>query len=194
MKLKLFSTENKDIKHKLIKILGIKFHFKRKNISINEIKQSYIDNALQKGVKIGKNTELISDICWGTEPYLIEIGENNVISFDVSFLTHDGCINTLNRLYNDNLSKIGKIIIKNNCFIGCRTIILPNVCIGNNVIVGAGSVVTKNIPDNEVWAGNPAKKICNTFDLYKKQKDKNTNREYIELLNYMKEINNEIYR
>ncbi len=49
------------------------------------------------------------------------------------------------------------VIIGNNAFIGAHSTILKGVTIGNNAIVGACSVVTKSIPDNEIWAGNPAK-------------------------------------
>lgn len=45
------------------------------------------------------------------------------------------------------------------CIIGACSIVLKGVTIGKNSVVGAGSVVTKSIPDNEVWAGNPAKFI-----------------------------------
>lgn len=51
------------------------------------------------------------------------------------------------------------IVIGDNVFIGMNAIILKGVHIGNNAIVGAGSVVTKDIPANEIWAGNPAKFI-----------------------------------
>lgn len=50
----------------------------------------------------------------------------------------------------------GTVHLKRNAYIGCHTVICKPVTIGENAIVGAGSVVTKNIPDNEVWAGNPA--------------------------------------
>ena len=51
------------------------------------------------------------------------------------------------------------VVIEHNVFIGARCIILKGVTIGENSIVGAGSVVTKSIPANEIWAGNPAKFI-----------------------------------
>ena len=51
------------------------------------------------------------------------------------------------------------ITIGNNVWIGARVIILPGVRVGNGVIIGAGSIVTKNVPDNVVIAGNPAKII-----------------------------------
>lgn len=53
--------------------------------------------------------------------------------------------------------KKGKIILKKNCKIGTHSTIMPNVTIGQNSIVAAYSFVTKNIPDNEIWVGIPAK-------------------------------------
>ena len=53
----------------------------------------------------------------------------------------------------------GRVTIKENAWIGARTIICQPVTIGKNAVVGAGSVVTKDIPDNQVWAGNPARFI-----------------------------------
>ncbi|EJT6165213.1 hypothetical protein N2W22_001681 [Clostridium perfringens] len=51
------------------------------------------------------------------------------------------------------------IVIKNNVWIGLNSIILGNVTIEEGAIIGAGSVVTKNVGKNEIWAGNPAKFI-----------------------------------
>lgn len=53
------------------------------------------------------------------------------------------------------------VIIKENAFIGAHVTILKGVTIGRNSIIGACSVVTKSIPENEIWAGNPAKFIKN---------------------------------
>ena len=53
----------------------------------------------------------------------------------------------------------GKVIIKENAYLGMNTLVVKPVTIGKNAIVGAGSIVTKDIPDNEVWAGNPARFI-----------------------------------
>jgi acetyltransferase-like isoleucine patch superfamily enzyme len=54
-----------------------------------------------------------------------------------------------------------EVVIEDNVFIGAHATILKGVCIGKNSIIGASSVVTKNIPANEIWAGNPAKFIRN---------------------------------
>ncbi len=55
--------------------------------------------------------------------------------------------------------KVAPVLIKEGAFIGACSIILKGVTVGKHSVVGAGSVVTKDIPDNEVWAGNPAKFI-----------------------------------
>jgi acetyltransferase-like isoleucine patch superfamily enzyme len=57
------------------------------------------------------------------------------------------------------------IEIMDNVFIGCNSTILGGVTIGNNVVVAAGSVVTKDVPPNSVVAGNPAK-VIESFDDY----------------------------
>lgn len=56
----------------------------------------------------------------------------------------------------DTHVKTSPVIIKAGAFIGARSVILKGVTIGRHSVVGAGSVVTKDIPDEEIWAGNPA--------------------------------------
>ncbi|MBE6156227.1 MAG: acyltransferase [Firmicutes bacterium] len=118
--------------------------------------------AIKKGVNISSDCRLIGrDIDFGSEPYLIKIGNHVTISNNVQFITHDGSTFVFreNNKYK-HIVKFGKIEIGDNCFIGSRSIILPNIKIGDNVVVAAGSVVTKSIPNNCVVAGNPAKYIC----------------------------------
>lgn len=64
----------------------------------------------------------------------------------------------------DNAIRIKPVLIKKGAFIGCNSILLKGVTIGERSIIGAGSVVRNSVPDNEMWAGNPAvfiKKIHN---------------------------------
>lgn len=109
------------------------------------------------GVEVGKNCRIYIKN-FGTEPYLISIGDNVTIAKGVKILTHDGSTWLLNDqkgrryLYN-------KVVIGDNVFIGVNSIIMPGVQIENNVVVGCGSVVTKSIPSDTVVAGNPARKI-----------------------------------
>lgn len=66
-------------------------------------------------------------------------------------------------------TEIKKIVIGNDVWIGARVIILPGVHIGNGCVIGAGAVVTKDVPDYEIWAGNPARKIGSRIDAQKKK-------------------------
>lgn len=102
-----------------------------------------------------------------TDPAYTRIG-NNVMLTACTILGHDGSIDVLNRAYGKKLDRVGKIDIKDNVFIGHGAIILPGVTIGSNVIVGAGSIVTKDIPDGVIAVGNPAKAIGKTSDLVEK--------------------------
>ena len=122
---------------------------------------------------IGKNVDIVGNVNFGSEPYLITIGDDTTISFDCAFVTHDAATRVLRHLPGENPETViyGKIVIGKNCFIGCRTIILPNVTIGDNVIIGAGSIVNRNIPSNTVAAGNPCKVIC-TIEAYKNKHKK----------------------
>lgn len=122
----------------------------------------------KQGVKLGKNISLTGKVRVGSEGYLVEIGDDVTIA-GADILTHDGGIRIIRKLENNpNLKKQGKVIIKNNTFIGKNSIILPGITIGPNSIVGCGSVVTKNVPQNTVYAGNPAKYIC-SIDEYRKK-------------------------
>lgn len=88
----------------------------------------------------------------------VKIGGNTVL-YDTDFHSLD---KDLRKNKVTDISKKSPIIIRNNVFIGAHCTILKGVDIGENSIIGAGSVVTKNIPPNEIWAGNPAKFIKNT--------------------------------
>ena len=83
------------------------------------------------------------------------IGSNCMIS-DTDFHSLDAEDRRNERINGQVNVRVKPITIKKGAFIGGRCIILKGVTIGENSIVGAGSVVTKSIPDNEVWAGNPA--------------------------------------
>ena len=63
-----------------------------------------------------------------------------------------------NTIITAKVTTCGGVSIGNDCFIGVNTIVKNNLKIGNFVTIGLGSVVTKNIPDNEIWFGVPAKK------------------------------------
>ena len=132
-----------------------------------------IEEALRKGMQIGERVDFVTPPNFGSEPYLITIGDDTTISFDVAFVTHDAATRVIRNLPdgNPNTGYFGEIVIGKNCFIGCRSTILPGVHIGDNTIIGACSQVNRDIPSNMVAAGNPCKVIC-TLDEYRtKHKD-----------------------
>jgi len=128
------------------------------------------------GCKIGNNC-IFGNIDLGTEPYLITIGNNCQITSNVSFITHDGATLVIKNKYQFKGTKYGKIIINDNVYIGNNCIILPGIVIGENTIIGAGSVVTKSIPPNMIYAGNPAKFICTLEEYFDKCKKSTGNLE-----------------
>lgn len=69
----------------------------------------------------------------------------------------------------------GKVSIGDYVYIGTNALIMPGVTIGNNVLIAAGSVVTKSIPSGLVVGGNPAKTICTIEEYYQRNKDFNLN-------------------
>lgn len=124
---------------------------------------SPISYAKKIGVQIGDNCKLNGSPEWGSEPYLVKIGNHTEISYGCAFITHDGSTWVFREKEQyKGVLRFGGIKIGNNCFIGARTTILPNVTIGNNVIIGACSLVTKSVPSGEVWGGVPAHFITKT--------------------------------
>lgn len=92
----------------------------------------------------------------------IVIGDNVKIGGGTCIFTSDfhSLDPSIRRGDNDILNcKCAPVKIGDNVFIGARVIILKGVHIGNNSIIGAGSVVTRDIPENQIWGGNPAKFI-----------------------------------
>ena len=127
-------------------------------------KEVYLDRLVQKGLTLGKNVEIIDTFFFDpSHCFLISIGANTTICPNVRLIAHDA--STKKSL---GYTKIGKIAIGENCFIGDSATILLNVTIGANSIIGAGSVVTKPVPPSSVAAGNPAVVISGTDQYLKK--------------------------
>ena len=124
-------------------------------------------------VRVGYNSEIYGDVSFGSEPYLVELGNNVRIASGTKLITHDGGVWVLRNLnIAPNSDLFGKIKIGDNVHIGMNCIIMPNVKIGNNCIIGCSAVVTKDIPDNSIAVGVPAKVIESIDEYYKKNKDK----------------------
>lgn len=132
------------------------------------LRGEYTTEKLKKmGLKVGKNLKRLNGViidpahCW-----LITIGDNVTLAPRVHILAHDA--STKEFL---NYTKIGRVNIGNNVFIGAESVVLPNITIGDNVIIGANSTVTKDIQSGCVYAGNPAKFICTTEEYINKNRN-----------------------
>lgn len=97
-----------------------------------------------------------------TDPEYTSIG-NNVWIVGAWISGHDGSVIMLNRAYGKKLDAVGPVIIRDDVFIGRGATILPGVTIGPRAIIGAGAVISRDVPPNSVVAGNPAK-VIRTLD------------------------------
>ena len=135
--------------------------------------QAYISYMRNKGAKIGERVTIFAPTKTSidmTRPWLIDIGNDVQITEGVTLLTHGYDWAVLKGVYGEILGSGGVIQIGNNVFIGMKTTILKGVHVGNNVIIGENSLVNKNIPDNCVVAGNPARVIMPLDKYYEKRK------------------------
>ena len=129
------------------------------------IKKDTVGYARSLGVRIGERCQLLVDpsIAFGSEPWLVSLGDHVDVTEGCRFVNHEGAIWVLRGLdkRTEEIAKYAPIRVGNNVMIGMNSIIMPNVTIGNNVVIAANSVVTKDIPDNSVYGGVPAKPISN---------------------------------
>jgi maltose O-acetyltransferase len=126
-----------------------------------------IEDLKRRGLTIGKNCTIIPagvtidfSHCW-----LISIGDNVTISHNVKIIAHDASMK-LHLGY----ARIGKVIVKDNVFIGAGSILLPGAWIGSNTIIGAGSLINKRIPANVVAAGNPVRVLLSLNDFLERHR------------------------
>ncbi len=140
-----------------------------------------IRDLVSRGLVIGNNVT-ISPTAYidRSYPYLIHIGDNSSLANDVRILSHDATPFKFTGGY----TRLGKVEIKENCFLGEKTVVLPGVTIGPNVLVAAGSVVNRDIPPNSCVAGVPARVYAKFEDLIERHRGQVENRdifEYVDL-------------
>lgn len=120
---------------------------------------------------MGKENFIASHF-WSSEPYLIKIGSFCQITAGVKLYTHGGA-GAARRWY-PKFDTFGKVSIGDYVYIGNDAKIMAGVTIGDNVLIAAGSIVTKSIPSNVVVAGNPAKYICSIEEYLERNMGYNT--------------------
>ncbi len=140
--------------------------------------QKYIEYLRTTGVTIGDNCEIYKDARFGSERFLIVIGNHVRINSGVSLITHDGgvwvlrdkCAGYGNEFMDADC--FGMIRIGNNVHIGTNATIMPGVTIGENCIVACNAVVTHDIPSNTIVGGVPARVIEDIDEYAKKMRKK----------------------
>jgi maltose O-acetyltransferase len=137
---------------------------------LNQKRNRFMQGLINHGLQLGHNVSILQG-CFLDPPhcFLISIGDNCTLAPGVRLIAHDA--STKRKL---GYTKIGRIEIGRDCFIGDSTIILPGVRIGPESVIGAGSVVTENIPSGSVAAGNPCKVICSSESFFQRA-EKNIN-------------------
>lgn len=127
--------------------------------------EKYPDFLRRKGATIGDGCEIYKTASFGSEPYLITIGNHVRINAGVQLITHDGgywILRDCRAGFGNEFAKmdhLDRIIIGNNVHIGTNAIIMPGVTIGDNCVIACGAVVTKNVEKNSIVGGIPAKFI-----------------------------------
>ncbi len=169
-----FIVKYKKVEYSKLKINGILKIYGRGQISIGNnvrINSCRLSNPIGGQTRtifnVSENAKLIiGDNCGFSNVAIvarksIEIGNNVMIGGNT--MIYDTDFHSLNyniRIFNkDDIGKVNNVIIEDNVFIGAHCLILKGTRIGKNSIIGAGSVLAKSVPPNEIWAGNPAKKI-----------------------------------
>lgn len=155
--------------------------------------RKYIQFLRKEGVDIGEDCEIYKSANFGTEPYLIKVGNHVRIGPRVQLFTHDGGLWVLR--YNkssffeeyEKADKFGRIIIEDNVHIGANSIIMPGVRIGANSIVACGAVVTHDVEPGTIVGGVPARYIETVEEYAKKQ------RNYLDHTKYMSPMEKKKY-
>jgi acetyltransferase-like isoleucine patch superfamily enzyme len=110
------------------------------------------------GARVGEKCRIYI-FSLGSEPFLISIGNRVTIASGSKILTHDGSTSLVLDERGSRYQRYAPVTIGDDVFIGARCLLMPGVTIGSRVVVGAGSVVTKDLEGGYVYAGNPARRL-----------------------------------
>lgn len=128
-------------------------------------RRQYLDTLRSRGMKLAADASIQDGFFFDpSHCYLIEIRSGCILAPNVRLVAHDASTKQL-----IGATRLGHIVIEENCFLGDSVIVLPNVTIGRDSIVGAGSVVTRSIPPGSVAVGNPARVLCTVEDYRRRQ-------------------------
>lgn len=159
---------------KLIQVISKLLNYKKTSTWGRQNSKTFVSYLRANGVKVGDNVKFRfpkSTTIDVSRPSLVELGSNLDINANFTVMTHDFGTYVFRNTFHDYVSSSGRVKIGSNIYFGRDVTILKGVTIGDNCIVGLGSVVTHNIPSNSVAVGNPCRVICTLEDYYKKRKN-----------------------
>lgn len=159
---------------------------------IHRSASAFINYLRIKGIQIGGGNSLKPrsfnvDL---SRPSLITIGNNCYFNENCTILTHDWVTNVFLNSSREFINSSGRVTIGNNVSFGQNVMILKGVTIGDNCFIGAGSIVTKDIPANTIAAGIPCKVIMSLDEYYQKRLYKSE----AEAFDYAKSITERFHR
>lgn len=125
-----------------------------------------VRSLVRAGMVLGEGVEINPGVVIDEAmPWLIEIGERTIIAPEAYLLAHDAST----KLHLDR-TRVGRVRIGRRVFIGARALILPGVTVGDEAIVAAGSVVTRDVPPRTLVAGNPARPLAGADEYVSRQR------------------------
>lgn len=137
---------------------------------------AYVAHLKNIGVKMGDDVVIFSPGRTNIDeqnPHLLSFGSHVAMTGPVTILTHDYSVGvTKVWTHGEILGSQKPVSIGSNVFLGWGCTVLPGTTIGDNCIVGAGSVVSGNVEGGSVWGGVPGKRICSLEEYYERRKSK----------------------
>lgn len=161
MLIKFFINKLRSYKNKILKEYQLFKYAKKNNCNLGE-NLNFTGNL--KNLKIGTNTTINGYANFRFSKGTIKIGSNCLLARNITIITQAYELDKEKEVTSKNMFH-KDVTIGDGVWIGSNVTIMPGVKIGNYSVIGAGSILTKNVNEFEVWAGNPAKKIR---DRYKK--------------------------